>query len=238
MVLTKDNLNEALADAVMDRPREFFIDNRRFCLWSPSLGMSMMLSRHIKSLGINHAILENNAAFETLRVTKKEKKKVCCVLSIHSFRRYRDLCNSQTINNRADYFYSKLDDETVASLLLVILSEPMPETLISLCGISEQQERQAIIAKIKKDTAHTISFGGLTIYGSLISAAMSAFHMTFWDVVWGISLVNLRMLLADNVSSVYLSDEEAQKLGFESESKEKYGMTPEDMAKLRSMDWT
>lgn len=237
-MLSKETLNEALADAVMDRPREFFIDDRRFCLWSPSLGMSLMLSRHLAELGINHEILSANPTVEALRIVSKNPEKVCRILSIHTLRKFRSLCNSKIIDERTNYFLSNLTLKELSGLLISILSEPNAETLISLSGIDKQREKQAKIAQIKKDKSNSITFGGLTYYGSMIAPAMSNLHMSYHDVVWGISLINLRMLLADSVNSVYLSDEEAKMLGMATEQKiETYGMTPEAFAELKAMNW-
>ena len=66
---------------------------------------------------------------------------------------------------------------------------------------------------------------------------MSSLHMSFHDVVWGISLVNLRMLLADAMSSVFLSDEEAKALGSGGDKKEIFGMSESDFEALRQMKW-
>lgn len=235
-MLTKDNLNEALADAVMDRPREFFIDNRRFCLWSPSLGMSIMLSRNISELGINKDILRANPMVEALRIVTKYPEKVCRILAIHSLRTFRLLSDTRKIDERTNYFLTKLALNELSGLLISILNEPTAENFISLSGLDKQREKQAQIAKVKKDKSHTLTFGGLTYYGSLIAPAIESLHMSFHDVVWGISLVNLRMLLADKINSMYLSDEEAKALGLAAHSTETYGMTPEDIAKLMAMD--
>lgn len=235
-MLTKETLNETLADAVMDRPREFFIDNRRFCLWSPSLGMSIMLSRNISELGINQTILNANPTVEALRIVSKDPEKVCRILAINTLRTFRQLSNTKKIEERTDYFLSKLTLNELSGLLISILKEPTAETLISLSGLDKQREKQAQIAKVKKGKSHTLTFGGLTYYGTLIGPAMSNLHMSFHDVVWGISLVNLRMLLADSINSVFLSDEEAESLGLTAHSTETYGMTPEDIAKLMAMD--
>lgn len=236
-MLVKENLNEALADAVMDRPREFFINDKRFSLWSPTLGMSLMLSRHFEELGIDESILKKNPSMEALRLASTEKDKVCTILSIYSFRTFHDLSNSKKISRRANFFKQQLDAMELSQLLLLILSEPKVETLISLSGIEDEKTTQSKIAKIKQDKTNTLLFGGRTIYGSLISPAMSSLHISFHDVVWGISLVNLRLLLADTMSSVFLSDEEAKSLGSSNEKKEKYGMSQADFESLRQMNW-
>lgn len=235
-MLTKENLNETLADAVMDRPREFRIDDRRFLLWSPTLGMSLMLSRHLSGLEINRALMAKDPTMEILRLATTNKEKCCHILAIHTFRRCRHLTNSELIKQRAGFFRDHLENKELAQLLHMIFMEPDADSLITLSGLREQQEKQAQIAKVKREKNRTMTFGGLTMYGALIAPAMSALNMTMHQVVWEISLTNLKMLLADTVSTVYLSEEEVKAINAEA-SKEKYGMTPEDIAKLKAMDW-
>ena len=232
-MLTKDNLNEALADAVMDRPREFFIGKSRFCLWSPSLGMSMMLERHISALGIDSTVLARNHSMEALRLVEEKRKEVCDILAIHSFRRFSDLSNIQSLDKRSDYFSGNLTNDELAELLLIVLSEPKIETLLSFSGIAEDQKEQSGIARIKNKEGHNRSFGGKTIFGLLIDAACRAYGWTKEYVVWGIDLMSLRLMLADTVNSVYLSDEEAKQCGIKAPEKDRIGMSADDFAKLR-----
>lgn len=208
----KDNLNEALADAVMDRPREFFIDKRRFEQWSPSLGMSLMLERHLSALIIDKELLVKNPSMEAMRLISAKRIEVCRILTILSTRDRRDLDRSKWIERRAKFFSRNIPDEDIAKLLLMAMSEPKAETLISFSGIAKEQEEQSRIAKHKNKDGHTLSFGGKTIYGTLIDTACSKYGWTKQYVVWGIDLVSLRMMLADSVNIVYLSDEEIKAL--------------------------
>lgn len=239
MLFAVDNVNETLADAVIDRPREFFIGNRRFCLWSPSLGMSMMISRHLKALEIDCKVLSINHSMESLRLVSSKRDTVCYILSIMSFRRYSDFCDSSKLKERAEFFSSHLDDSELARLFLLAVSEPTAEMLIRLSGIDKEQLEQSRIARHKNKDGHTITFGGKTIYGSMIDIACRTYGWTKEYVVWGIDLLSLKLMLADNINSVYLSDEDLSALGLRnSGSSEVYGMTPEDIAKLKAMDWS
>ncbi len=219
----------------MDRPREFFIDKRRYCLWSPSLGMSMIMSRHLSELNVDSELLAMNPSLEALRLSNVSREKVCHILAIHSFRSYVKLCNSTTIKRRAKLYSSKLTDEELSQLLLFVLSEPNAETLISLTGIDKEQQEQSKIAKFKNKDGHTKSFGGKTIYGNLILPACEMLNLTPHQVVWDISLLNLKMLLADKINSVYLSDEDLDALGMPTDIKDTFGMSENDFAQLKAL---
>lgn len=234
----KDILNEALADAVMDRPREFFIGPRRFCLWSPTLGMSLMLERNITALGLDYEVIRHNPYIEALRIASTKRNDVCYILAIHSFRKFDDLANSKNLRRRAKIFASKLSDEELAKLIMYVLSEPKAESLISLSQVATEQTEQSKIANFKNKDGHTKTFGGKTIFGTLIDTACAKYGWTKEYVVWGIDLISLRMMLADSVNSIYLSDDEMKSLGISSTHNQKFGMSPEDIAKLKAMDWS
>lgn len=231
-------INDTLADAVMARPREFSIGKKRFCLWSPSLGMSMMIERHIASLGIDMAIMERNPSLESLRLAAAKKDEVCHLLSILTFRTFESLSDSSLIQRRASMFAKNLTTEEIAQLLLVALNEPSPEALMKESGILQEQQEMSRIAAHKNKDGHTMSFCGKTIYGTLIDAACSKYGWTKEYVVWGIDLLSLRMMLADAINTVYLSDEDMKALSISNTKHEVYGMTQDDINRLKAMDWS
>ena len=120
-------------------------------------------------------------------------------------------------------------------MLLIALSEPKAETLISLSGIATEQKEQARIAQHKNRDGHTLTFGGKTIYGTLIEAACSKYGWAKEYVVWGIDLVSLRMMLADSINSIYLSDEDMKALNMVTKSEDVFGMSRDDFAKLKAL---
>ena len=61
--------------------------------------------------------------------------------------------------------------------------------------------------------AFPVSFGGRSVYGSLIDYACQRYGWTMQYVVWGISYANLQMLIADALNTAYLNDDEMRKLG-------------------------
>ena len=62
-----------------------------------------------------------------------------------------------------------------------------------------------------KERKNTITFGGKSIYGTIIDSACERYGWTMQYVVWGISYTNLCMLLADSTKDVYLTDDEMKK---------------------------
>ena len=218
----------------MDRPREFFIGNKRFCLWSPSLGMSIMLGRHISALGIDDDMLARNPSIEALRLVKDKRDELCYILAIHSYRTFYELGNSRTLQRRAKIFSSNLTDEEIARFFLVILGEPTPETIMSLTGITEDRKEVARISEYKSNDSHTKTFGGKTEFGALLDAACAKYGWTKDYVVWGIDLLSLRLMLADSINTIYLSEEDMKSLNIAANSEDEIGMTKEDFDKLKA----
>ncbi len=237
-MLSETELNETLADAVMARPREFFIGQRRYCLWPLTLGKSLMLQRHLDALDIDYGMLSRNASLEVMRIVANKRSEVCYIIAIASFNAFSELCNSQTLKCRATLFEHELDADELAKILLVMLREPKVESLLEAAGIVKDQQEQARIARHKNRDGHTLSFGGKSIFGQLIDAACQRYGWTKEYVVWGIDLTSLKLMLADSVNTVYLSDDDIKALGLRGGRREVYGMTEEDIAKLKAMDWT
>jgi len=231
-------LNEALADAVMDRPREFFIDGKRYCLWSPTLGVSLMLGRHLESIGVDSELMSSNPGLEILRLVRERRDDVCYILAILSYRSFLELSNTATLKRRADLYSKKLSDDELGQIALLGLGGIDAGQLIKLSGLEKERNEQSRISEHKNKDGHTQVFGGRTMYGALLDATCRAYGWTKEYAVWGIDLTSLRMMLADKVDSVYLSDDDMKQLGIHSTHGQKYGMTPEDIAKLKAMDWS
>jgi hypothetical protein len=95
--------------------------------------------------------------------------------------------------------------------MIIVLTNEKIGLFVKHLGIDREQERMRKVMAVK-NSKNNISFGGKSYYGSLIDAACERYGWTMEYVVWGISYTNLRMLLADKVSSIYISDDELKKL--------------------------
>lgn len=101
----------------------------------------------------------------------------------------------------------EMDNEDIATLILACLMYDKTLLFIQYFGIDKEQERMSEVIKAK-DNKNSFSFGGKSIYGTIIDAACERYKWTYDYVVWGISYTNLQMLLKDYVKSVYLTDDE------------------------------
>lgn len=238
-MINVDSCLGTLADAVLNRPREFSIGERKFRIFLPSLGVSILAQRTLSNIGVNAENMLNNPALESLRVIKSKRKETCTYIALHTFRRYSEFCKYELIEERTDFLDKHLDDDELVQLLTVVMTLPRVESLIVDLELDKEQKKQAEIASYKNKDGHNLTFGGKSIYGTLIDAACSKYGWTKEYVVWGIDLLSLRMMLVDAINSVYLNDEELKDLRLSKNHTDRIDMNnPEDMARIKAMDWT
>lgn len=120
--------------------------------------------------------------------------------------------DNSKVDKRTKLFSRTLSEEELATILVLILTSDNMDTFLRHFGIDKENTERKRIAKVKKNNG-SISFGGNSTYGTMIDFACQRYGWTFDYVVWGISYINLRMLMADAITTVYLSSDEMKQLG-------------------------
>lgn len=207
----KERIEMDIADAVMERPVGFNIGSRCFYIYPPTLGKTYLLARLFKELDANQQIVVADPYMEAIRLCEAKKDIVCRILSYQTFNKKKDIFNNAKIAERADFFCKNLDLEELATLLVLVLTSDNMEVYINYLGIDKERKERERITDIKKDSG-SITFGGNSIYGTLIDFACQRYGWTMNYVVWGISHTNLRMLMADAITTIYLNAEERKLL--------------------------
>lgn len=200
-----------MADTIIDRPIGFSVGSRHFYLYPVTLGKMLLLGRLTDELRINHEILSASPYLESLRWATEHREVCGRILAYHTIRTKRDINNDELVGKRAKWFAGQLDTASLAQAMVLVLQSDKTHIFMSHLKLDKEHERLERVMKVKKDK-NTISFGGLSVYGTLIDAACERYGWTFDYVVWGISYTNLQLLLADKLTSVYVSDEERKKL--------------------------
>lgn len=201
-----------IADTMMEKPIGFKIKGRHFCLYPPCLGKVHLLSRLVTALDIEKKMLELNPYFESMRLSRDKKDIVCRMLAYHTMNRRYDIQNETKVEGRSKYFAKNLDYKELAQIFMVVLTWEDVSTYIKFLGIDKEQAVKKRIMDYKNRKSSVLSFGGKSVYGTLIDWACQRYGWTFDYVVWGISYANLQMLMADAISSVHLNDEEKKDL--------------------------
>ena len=231
------NIEMNIADAIMEKPIGFHIGNRHFCLYPPSLGKTYLLLRLNEVLCFNKEILKENPFLESLRLCKEKKNIICRAISYHTFKRKIDILDEVKISSRASIFEKELNNEELANLFIATTCWDNANTYIKYFGLDREQILRKKIAKLKEKNGSCISFGGLSTYGALIDFACQRYGWTMDYVVWGISYVNLQMLMADSITSIHLSKEEIKKLHISTDRNFINGDDLSSLDKIKAMNW-
>lgn len=207
-------------DALIEKPYPFIVKaegqcERHFFLYPVTLGKLHLLKRHIDNLDINFQNMQFDPHLEALRVVNTRKEEVCKVFAYHTLKRKRDIFDTQLVKETADFIRDNSSNEELATLLIHILTKDNVEKYKKYLGITNENERMRRVAEAKinsQKSKNDFEFGGRTVYGTLIDQACERYGWPYDYVVWGISLVNLQLLLADKIQNIYLTDEEKKKV--------------------------
>lgn len=201
-----------VSDAITELPIRFRIGKKEFSIYPPTLGKTQILKKLYLELDINEGLLTINPLAETMRVCKEYPDIVCRIIGYSTFSDKKSLLNTGRVFQRAAFFKDNTSVEDLATILSVVFSNDKTEEFIKYFEIDTDRELKARISKIKGEGS-SITFGGKSIYGLLVDFACQRYGWTMDYVLWGISYVNLNMLFADAITTVYLTDEERKQLG-------------------------
>ena len=179
-----------ISDAIVEKAISFSIGKNKLCLYPSTLGKMQILKNFCQ----------------------EKTESVCQVIAYSTFNDRKSILDMEKVLRRARLFQDEASVEDLATILTIILSSDKIEEFIRYFGIDADREMKTRISRIKGEGS-SITFGGKSIYGLLIDFACQRYGWTMDYVLWGISYVNLNMLFADAVTTVYLSEEERKKLG-------------------------
>lgn len=206
----KDNINDKLTNAILEKPIPFTVNGRYFFLYQPSLGVSLLTGQLLQSLQINPQLFTTSKELEILRVCSEQRDLVLRIVALHTFSYRSDVLREDKLSTRIKEL-DKLDEAEAATLLVAILSwDGRQEEFIKHFKLDRERRTREKIHEYKKKKGGSLTFGGTSIYGVVLDAACERYGWELGYVLWGISALNLNMMLADSVLSVYLSKEEAK----------------------------
>lgn len=202
-----ENIDKIILDTITEKPYLVEIEGKYIAFPPMTLGQSLLVAEQAQELGIDHSATMLSPTAEMLRIVGENRAQVCRYLALRSFHAKNKLLNEREIEERASLF-AKVESEELATLLLVLMTDDdKAQRLIKHYGIDKEQERMTKALRAKKDGG-SLNFGGRSIYGQLIDRACERYGWSMEYVVWGISYANLTLMLADQQTSIYLTDEE------------------------------
>lgn len=201
-----------VSDAIIEKPIRFGIGKRKYSIYPPTLGKTQILKNLYLTLDVDARLLSLNPLAEAMRISRENPDIVCRIIAYSTFSDKNSILNTEQVFQRADEFKQSLTPEDQATLLSLILTSDLTDEFIKYFGIDADKELRARISRTKGES-NSITFGGKSIYGLLIDFACQRYGWTMDYVLWGISYVNLNMLFADAITTVYLTDEERKQWG-------------------------
>ena len=231
------SIENGLADIIMERPFGFKVGERQFYLYPMTLGKSYLLSRIIESLDVNKNLLSSNPYAEAIRLCSLNKDSVVRIIVYNTINSKQDIFNDELVNERIKFFTDSLDEKEIAELLSIVLSSDDIGKYTKYLGIDRDRKSLEKVMRVKSENKNNIDFFGKSIMGTLIIPACEKLNMTPSQIVWDISLPFLRLLLADCVTSVYLTDDERKKVHISTDRNFISGDDPRNMELIKSMKW-
>jgi hypothetical protein len=210
MAEQKSNINHEIIDAIIEKPIPFSLNGNLFYIYQPSLGVSLLCSQLLQELELNDRLMSINKQIEILRVCSQQRELVLRIVCLYTFYRRSDVLRDERIKARMDELKT-LDDAELATLAVTILQwESRLDEFTKHLHLDRERRTREKIAAAKKKKGNSLLFGGKSLYGTLIDAACERYGWDYGYVLWGVSLINLNMLLSDSVQSVFITKEEAK----------------------------
>lgn len=242
------NIDMCIDDALIEKPYPFSVEvegkcNRHFFLYPVTLGKLHILKRHMDNLDIDIKNVEIAPHLEALRVVSAHKEETCKVLAYHTLKRKRDIFDIHLVQEIAEFFKDNVTDEELATLLIIVLTKDNIQQYKERLGITKENDRLKRVIQAKnaaQSSKNDFEFGGKTIYGTLIDQACERYGWEYDYVMWGISLINLQLLMADKIQNIYLTDDEKKKISSSLLNNDRDVIKADDKAnkeKILSMDW-
>lgn len=229
------NTESLILDVLTDAPVRFEVNNKKYSIYPPTLGKTLLIDRLKRKLSINPERSKVDPMEEALQVCNESKEIVLRILAYSTLRWKEDIQNEACIKKRISVL-SKLEPDELATLLLTIISDTTVSDLIKHFGIDRDNENRQKIAQVKSCN-NTVAFGGHSIWGTLIDFACERYGWSFDYVMWEISYNNLLMLFNDRPDSVYLTDEERKKAHLRQGGTVINADDPKNMEKIKAMKW-
>lgn len=236
----KERIELEIADAIMGRPYGFAVEDRHFYLYPVTLGKMFLLQRQIEELGINEINLSFNVSLEALRLVRDSRDTCLSILTYHTCKTKEEVFDDVANEEKKTFLDKGLTDDELASLMILVLTKDRTEGYIRHLGIDKENDSMQTVMRVKaKSDKNSLSFGGKSRFGTLIDMACERYGWTKDYVVWGIDYTSLRLMLADKIVTVYISDEERKKLPASLLGKDDdvIKASKENMEKIMSMDW-
>ena len=197
-----------ISDALIERPIGFSFRGRHFSVYPPTLGKIQLVARLLEALEIKDG---SNMYAEALQVA--ETKRDVCIRLLAYYTLKGDACLDENNVVKRMRQLRKVKKADLASMLLVCLSMDKSDEILKFFGLDKEAKRLSKVNEVKKKDKSSVDFAGKSIWGTMIDSACQRYGWTYQYVLWGVSYCALKMLMADQVKTVFLTKEEQKRAG-------------------------
>ena len=178
-------------DTLLEMPIEYKAGENVFYLYPPSLGCSLLINRYAERF--------NNE--EILYYT----------LAICSFENRADARKNTFLKQRVEQLRKVSIEELMPIYTMFIAWGQDQDRFIKHFQLDVEQRYMKRAQDAKDNDSSSLVFNGKSIYGALVDLVCERYGWTMDYLIWGISLINLNMLMTDKVVSVFLTKEESMR---------------------------
>lgn len=205
-------IEQALAEIITAQPHEINIGRKTLHLYPVTFAKTFVLRRWMDALEIDTALLKASPNMECLRLAESKPDIVAHILAIHTAANTRKaLHDKQGMATRRNLLLG-LKREHLAGLLKTALTQDNTELLMQHLGISSERDRLQKVLEVKRKTSkNNLTFGGKSIFGTFIGQ-LKEMGYSDEEIIFERGYSYLRLMLADKVTSLYLSDDELESL--------------------------
>lgn len=229
----KKDIEYDLADVIIGMPHDFFIGEDRFRLYPMTLAKMFLLKRHFDELDFSEENVRLNPYMEAVRLAEEHTEVCCRIIAVFTApNTYKDLYDYEAIESRFVRFKENMSFEDIATLMVHALTWDKTEALYEYTGLNKEAVRRYKVMEVKKDDKNNISFGGLSLFGTFIGQ-LKEMGYSDNEILYERGYCYLKMMIADKITSVYLSDDELKKLPEEAGGTMIDANDPQAMNKLK-----
>lgn len=210
----QEEMENLVCDALLEKPISFKTNDGRFYyIYPPSLGIQMLCDPIMRKLDIDEKFLKMNVTMEMLRVIRSKRDNLLRLVAYHSFKRRSDANTEEMVEKRVQEFNEIIDDSDLMTLFSYISSwRTWTKKIMEHYKIDkEREEKENVHKELSKKGG--LVFGGRSLYGRLIDFACQRYGWQVGYVIWGVSEINLTMMMADAISTIQLTKDEMSKMG-------------------------
>lgn len=233
MIEVKSNITNAL----LARPKGFTLGDKHLYIYPSTIGKSVLIGSILKDMDIDDDALESNPMAEVLRLSMSYPKEVSTIIAYATSQTKAECFDNIRTDKLISYIGENAGADDLATVLLCILIDEDYNTILKETGIQDELNEYHRIESLKDNKNNSLSFCGKTLYGTIISPACEKYGWTFDYVVWDITYLNLRLLMADSIKTTFLSEEEAKRIHT---TKNKQILRADDVnniEEIMKMDW-